>query len=119
MGYTYYPKIKKSNSMYGRIKNNLFLENCTKSEYIFMDNKDINQSEKENNAKRIIDIYKKMKLFDRENTNLLGENLIKIPKNAFLYNEGKIKPRCSSAAILDWGEETDAKKYLEEKEFGK
>ena len=33
--------------------------------------------------------------------------------------EGKIKPRCSSAAILDWGEETDAKKYLEEKEFGK
>ena len=33
--------------------------------------------------------------------------------------EAKIKPRCSSAAILDWGEETDAKKYLEEKEFGK
>ena len=33
--------------------------------------------------------------------------------------EGKIKPRCSSAAILDWGEETDAKKYPEEKEFGK
>ena len=33
--------------------------------------------------------------------------------------EGKIKPRCSSAAILDWGEESDAKKYLEEKEFGK
>ena len=33
--------------------------------------------------------------------------------------EGKIKPRCSSAAILDWDEETDAKKYLEEKEFGK
>ena len=33
--------------------------------------------------------------------------------------EGKIKPRCSSAAILEWGEETDAKKYLEEKEFGK
>ena len=30
--------------------------------------------------------------------------------------EAKIKPRCSSAAILDWGEETDAKKYLEEKE---
>ena len=33
--------------------------------------------------------------------------------------EGKIKPRCSSAAILDWGEETDAKKYIEEKEFKK
>ena len=33
--------------------------------------------------------------------------------------EGKIKPRCSSAAILDWGEESDAKKYLEEKEFKK
>ena len=35
------------------------------------------------------------------------------------HKEGKIKPRCSSAAILDWGEETDAKKYLEEKEFKK
>ena len=33
--------------------------------------------------------------------------------------EGKIKPRCSSAAILDWGEDSDAKKYLEEKEFKK
>ena len=33
--------------------------------------------------------------------------------------EAKIKPRCSSAAILDWGEESDAKKYLEEKEFKK
>ena len=33
--------------------------------------------------------------------------------------EAKIKPRCSSAAIVDWGEETDAKKYLEEKEFKK
>jgi len=28
--------------------------------------------------------------------------------------EGKIKPRCSSCAILDWGEETNAKKFLEE-----
>ena len=33
--------------------------------------------------------------------------------------EAKIKPRCSSAAILDWGEETDAKKYLEETDFKK
>ena len=33
--------------------------------------------------------------------------------------EGKIKPRCSSAAILDWGEDTDVKKYLDEKEFKK
>ena len=33
--------------------------------------------------------------------------------------EGKIKPRCSSAAILDWGEDTDAKKYLEDNEFKK
>ena len=33
--------------------------------------------------------------------------------------EAKIKPRCSSAAILDWGEDTDAKRYLEEKEFPK
>ena len=27
--------------------------------------------------------------------------------------EGKIKPRCSSCAILDWGEESDAKEFLE------
>ena len=30
--------------------------------------------------------------------------------------EAKIKPRCSSCAILDWGEESDAKAFLE-KEF--
>ena len=30
--------------------------------------------------------------------------------------EGKIKPRCSSCAILDWGEESDAKEFLQ-KEF--
>ena len=29
---------------------------------------------------------------------------------------GKIKPRCSSCAILDWGEESDAKEFLQ-KEF--
>ena len=33
--------------------------------------------------------------------------------------EGKIKPRCSSAAILDLGEDSDAKKYLEENELKK
>jgi ribosomal protein L7Ae-like RNA K-turn-binding protein len=27
--------------------------------------------------------------------------------------EAKIKPRCSSAAIIDFGEETEAKKFLE------
>ena len=32
--------------------------------------------------------------------------------------EAKIKPRCSSCAILDWGEESDAKEFLE-KEFKK
>ena len=33
--------------------------------------------------------------------------------------EGNIYPRCSSAIILDWGGENDAKKYLEEEEFKK
>ena len=28
--------------------------------------------------------------------------------------EPKIKPRCSSAAILEWGEDSNAKKFLEE-----
>ena len=27
--------------------------------------------------------------------------------------EAKIKPRCSSCAILDWGEESDAKEFLQ------
>ena len=27
--------------------------------------------------------------------------------------DAKIKPRCSSCAILDWGEESDAKEFLE------
>ena len=32
--------------------------------------------------------------------------------------EAKIRPRCSSCAILDWGEVSDAKEFLE-KEFSK
>jgi hypothetical protein len=28
--------------------------------------------------------------------------------------EAKIKPRCSSAAIVDWGEESEARKFLED-----
>ena len=29
--------------------------------------------------------------------------------------EAKIKPKCSSCAIIDWGEESDAKDFLEKK----
>ena len=29
--------------------------------------------------------------------------------------EAKIKPKCSSCAIIDWGEESDAKAFLEKK----
>ena len=45
----------------------------------------------------------------------LGLSTEKIIKAANEKGKGepKIKPRCSSCAVLDWGEETDGKKYLE------
>ena len=45
----------------------------------------------------------------------LGLTAEKIRKAAAEKKKGeaKIKPRCSSCAILDWGEETEAKAFLE------
>ena len=62
-----------------------------------------------------VDTWENLKDYCR--LGLLSSTIKEIDKKK--GKEGKIKPRCSSAAILDWGEETDAKKYLEEKEFGK
>ena len=62
-----------------------------------------------------VDTWENLKDYCR--LGLLSSTIKEIAENK--GKEGKIKPRCSSAAILDWGEETDAKKYLEEKEFKK
>ena len=62
-----------------------------------------------------VDTWENLKDFCR--LGLLSSTIKEIAEKK--NKEAKIKPRCSSAAILDWGEETDAKKYLEEKEFKK
>ena len=54
---------------------------------------------------------------DYYNLGLLSSTIKKIAEKK--GKEGKIIHRCFSTAILDWGEETDDKKYLEEKEFKK
>ena len=59
-----------------------------------------------------IDSWEKLKDFCR--LGLLSSTIKEIAEKK--GKEGKIKPRCSSCAILDWGEESDAKEFLQ-KEF--
>ena len=59
-----------------------------------------------------IDSWEKLKDFCR--LGLLSSTIREVAEKK--NKEGKIKPRCSSCAILDWGEESDAKAFLE-KEF--
>ena len=56
-----------------------------------------------------IDSWEKLKDFCR--LGLLSSTIKEIAEKK--GKEGKIKPRCSSWAILDWGEESDAKEFLE------
>ena len=56
-----------------------------------------------------IDSWEKLKDFCR--LGLLSSTIREIA--ASKSKDAKIKPRCSSCAILDWGEESDAKEFLE------
>ena len=56
-----------------------------------------------------VDTWEKLKDFCR--LGLLSSTIKEIAEKK--GKEGKIKPRCSSCAILDWGEESDAKEFLE------
>ena len=56
-----------------------------------------------------IDSWEKLKDFCR--LGLLSSTIREVAEKK--NKEAKIKPRCSSAAILDWGEESDAKEFLE------
>ena len=59
-----------------------------------------------------VDSWEKLKDFCR--LGLLSSTIKEIAVKK--GKDGKIKPRCSSCAILDWGEESDAKEFLQ-KEF--
>lgn len=59
-----------------------------------------------------IDSWEKLKDFCR--LGLPSEKIRKIAEDK--GKEAKIKPKCSSCAIIDWGENSDAKEFLE-KEF--
>ena len=59
-----------------------------------------------------VDSWEKLKDFCR--LGLLSSTIREIAEKK--NKEAKIKPRCSSCAILDWGEESDAKEFLQ-KEF--
>ncbi len=56
-----------------------------------------------------IDSWEKLKDFCR--LGLLSSTIREVAEKK--NKEAKIKPRCSSCAILDWGEESDAKEFLE------
>ena len=59
-----------------------------------------------------VDSWEKLKDFCR--LGLLSSTIREIAEKK--NKEAKIKPRCSSCAILEWGEESDAKEFLQ-KEF--
>ena len=56
-----------------------------------------------------IDSWEKLKDFCR--LGLLSSTIREVAEKK--NKEAKIKPRCSSCAILDWGEESDAKEFLQ------
>ena len=56
-----------------------------------------------------VDSWEKLKDFCR--LGLLSSTIREVAEKK--NKEAKIKPRCSSCAILDWGEESDAKEFLE------
>ena len=56
-----------------------------------------------------VDAWEKLKDFCR--LGLLSSTIRQVAEKK--GKDGKIKPRCSSCAILDWGEESDAKEFLE------
>ena len=59
-----------------------------------------------------VDSWEKLKDFCR--LGLLSSTIREMAEKK--SKKAKIKPRCSSCAILDWGEESDAKEFLQ-KEF--
>ena len=95
-----------------KVKVIFLAENCDNDQY----KKTIQVLAKEHKVPIIsIDTWENLKDYCR--LGLLSSTIKEIAEKK--GKEAKIKPRCSSAAILDWGEDTDAKKYLEEHEFKK
>ena len=59
----------------------------------------------------VISINSWQKLKDFCRLGLASQTIKKVAAES--GKEGKIKPRCSSCAILEWGEESDAKAFIE------
>jgi ribosomal protein L7Ae-like RNA K-turn-binding protein len=60
----------------------------------------------------VVDIPSWIDLKDYCKLGLLSSTIRQIAEEK--GKEPKIKPRCSSAAIVDWGEDSEARKFLEE-----
>jgi len=61
---------------------------------------------------KVVEIEQWVDLKDYCHIGLLSANIKEAAQKK--GKEAKIKPRCSSAAILEWGEDSNAKKFLEE-----
>jgi small subunit ribosomal protein S12e len=59
----------------------------------------------------VVDIPTWVELKDFCKLGLLSSTIIKIAEEK--GKEPKIKPRCSAAAIIDWGEDSEARKFLQ------
>ncbi len=63
------------------------------------------------NGVPVIDVATWVELKDACHLGLKSELLQKIAEEK--GKEAKMKPRCSTATIIDWGEETEARQFLE------
>jgi ribosomal protein L7Ae-like RNA K-turn-binding protein len=59
----------------------------------------------------VVDVPTWIELKDFCKLGLLSSTIIKIAEEK--GKEAKIKPKCSSAAIVDWGEDSEARRFLE------
>jgi small subunit ribosomal protein S12e len=59
----------------------------------------------------VVDVPTWVELKDFCQLGLLSSTIIKIAEEK--GKEAKIKPRCSAAAIVDWGEDSEARKFLQ------
>jgi small subunit ribosomal protein S12e len=70
---------------------------------------------KQNNVP-LVEVASQVDLKDYCKLGLLSSTIRKIAEEK--GKEAKIKPRCSAVAIIDWGEDSEARKFLEKEWSG-
>lgn len=90
----------------GKAKVVFIAEDCDNEQY-----KETIRTLAENSGVPVVEVPTWVELKDFCKLGLLSSTIIKIAEEK--GKEAKIKPRCSSAAIIDWGEDSEARRFLE------